>query len=253
MKEQQQNEVEINNKNEKQTSFPSKIGKELTEFFLVTTSHGFKHIPLSKLMIIKILWTILTGLGVGGCIYFNIMNFIVYYQYKVTTSIDIVDEIPSNFPMITICNQQQFVTEAGVSFVNKVLEKYNITFPERNPDTEDQFTFYGYLVMQNVLNPLITDEEKRSFGLSHDELILYCRIKGIKCNNDDLNWIYLPFHGNCFQINTNGSIKMYSKKEFLGVDLQILVASYSESLHKTKGIQLFITNQHESLLTAIGY
>ena len=48
-------------------------------------------------------------------------NFIGYYQFEVVTQTEIINERPTEFPTVTICNNNPFTTKIAQDLVRNVL------------------------------------------------------------------------------------------------------------------------------------
>ena len=55
--------------------------------------------------VIKIIWTISMVISLTSCSYLIIKNLFYYYEYNIVTNINVVYEIPSKFPAVSICQQ----------------------------------------------------------------------------------------------------------------------------------------------------
>ena len=110
------------------------------------TYHGFAKIFSEKTNApLRPLWAfIFLSFSALTC-YLLVSNVLSFYMYNVSTSVQIVDESPSAFPAITICNVNPFTTQAA----EELLEQLAL----------DKFALYlanmSYSEYQNHLNDLI--------------------------------------------------------------------------------------------------
>ena len=62
----------------------------------------------------------------AGCAYLLYLSVISYLSYNVVTKISVYDELPSQFPTVTICNRYPFGSVNSTEFIQ---EKLNQFFP----------------------------------------------------------------------------------------------------------------------------
>ena len=88
----------------------SVLHKRLSEFGNKTNIAGLNIAFHSKSRSKKCYWLLL--FLVGSCLTFNNLSkvFIYYYEFNVTTSTDVTHEQSVQFPGVTLCNLNKYVT-----------------------------------------------------------------------------------------------------------------------------------------------
>lgn len=76
----------------------------ITEWCLVSTSHGLPNFVRNKNKILKLIWAIATSASWGYCSYLIVIYILQYFKYEVNSSTKLFYEAPTEFPAIDICN-----------------------------------------------------------------------------------------------------------------------------------------------------
>ncbi|CAF0907174.1 unnamed protein product [Brachionus calyciflorus] len=197
--------------------FSSSVKSKIKAFFLEwvdpLTMHGLPNIFRTKYLSIKVLWTLAFILANGACFYFIVKSVLEYLEYNVVTKIRVLEKDSVQFPAVTICNANQFLTSSAINFSTSLLAENNITdianstFLSQNFHSPSYQLYLSYImgryyVSTNAKSRLISDERKKQFGLSLNEMIISCFYSTVDCKESDWVWFYDTFHGNCFRFNT---------------------------------------------------
>jgi hypothetical protein len=86
-----------------------------------------------------------------------------------------LNEIPSKFPRIAICNNNMFTTEYALEFLRNMSESMRKT-----KNDVDIFEI----------------EKRKKFGNSLKDILHNCKFNTIPCNLDEFNWEFDPIYGN---------------------------------------------------------
>ena len=78
-----------------------KIIEKSIEIALGSTSHGIPNIFRNEKTCLKLMWLLLLLLGISTGIYTVINSINNYFNYDVVTSINVINEIPTEFPAVT--------------------------------------------------------------------------------------------------------------------------------------------------------
>jgi hypothetical protein len=70
----------------------------LRETLSDSTVHGLANMFRTRNELVRIVWSFLFLAGLGLAIYFTYLSTNGYFNYKVTTSVQSIDEAPINFP-----------------------------------------------------------------------------------------------------------------------------------------------------------
>ena len=128
--------VQSNIKNDVKSSLLIQKNKNLIAEFrnlfrawlATTTTHGLSLIFSNRPNYMKILWSILFIISNVGCVYFVIIYFIKYFQYKKNINLEILNDIPANFPAVTVCNLNPFYLPRASNYITSILQKQNLTY-----------------------------------------------------------------------------------------------------------------------------
>ena len=82
----------------------TKVKKSFEHLGLTAQSHGIPKIFNSERKLFKIMWLIFTVGSAGFCIFGLIRTVNDYFKYPVVTNINVITEIPTEFPAVKICS-----------------------------------------------------------------------------------------------------------------------------------------------------
>ena len=209
----------------------------LTETGLSSTIHGIPSILRAKYSSLKVIWSIFFILSSTAGVYIVLKTIMSFLDREVVTTTSVRNQIPSEFPTITICNRNPFVTKNATDFLNEHISKEGISS-----------SFYNNLEFKAFNESIM---QKKSFGLELNELIYDCTFNLKKCDENDFVWFYHLNHGNCFRYNSvyNISSNFLNKKKIyrLGKDggLQMKIYTGSNEAFNpedSKGLKIMIHN-----------
>lgn len=210
-------EIEKNNKNRIATTPVDFVNNSKTRVtWLVdiivsscmeTTAHGIIPILKRENFFIRFFWTVCLLVSTGVCAYMVALSIIGYFDYDTVTKVEKISLISTDFPAVTICNKNAFMTEASLQFMDEIMLKYNVTDMNNLSAFYDSLNAtgisdYKYLTVMNALDPNRTDEFRRSLGYSISDMMLTCMFGYAGCVPDDFHWYYNIFFGNCYTFNS---------------------------------------------------
>ena len=99
------------------------IKKALLDWIQTSTSHGFPNYFRTERPINKFIWFTCTLASLVGCAVVCIQLMLTYFSFEVNSSINRFIEIPTSFPMITICNTNPYLTKESNYFYTQQLKK----------------------------------------------------------------------------------------------------------------------------------
>jgi hypothetical protein len=188
-----------------------------------STSHSIPKITRTKNVIIRIMWSLLTLLSVLTCSILIFMSISDYLKYEVVTQIRVIDEIESEFPTITICNKEPFVTEAARQIFNNISNNFE-QFILSSTYEENFFSFLtNYIVMTKMKTSSYTDEQLLSLNYNRTQFIFNCQFNFIECDYDTFQWYFDYIYGICYRYNTG----YYFNNTLIGSDGTISTISSS--------------------------
>ena len=140
----------------------------------------------------QIIWTIIF-FGLGGLTVALIqMSISAYFTFSVTSTYDLCYENPAEFPTITLCSSNPFLTQQAASLLTALAFNYSL-------DLGSEIKDIVKLAKMFAANPEYGDENRKLLGLSIDNIVS-CQFNNKDCK-EDLHWIWLFDYGNCFQFN----------------------------------------------------
>jgi hypothetical protein len=85
-----------------------KIKERIILLIKDSTVHGLPKALKANYLISKIVWILFFIGSISYCIYLILTAISSFFQYNTVTNIETKTEIPADFPVITICNLNQF-------------------------------------------------------------------------------------------------------------------------------------------------
>ena len=157
--------------------------------------HCYSRILIHESKLFSLLWVIFPSLMAALAFYFISETILNYLNYDVVTNIITYDQRKPLFPTISICNQNPFVTDFAVNYVQQLLIERGLTGLN---------TLNGALFSRFVIQSVIASENdkfKKKLAFNRNETIFSCFYNGQKCTDDDLDWYYDFNYGNCYKFN----------------------------------------------------
>ena len=236
----------------------AKIKERVNIWLLETDFHGLPNMTRSNLGVIKIIWAVCFCLSSAVCSFLLIRSIKSYFDFEVFSKYDVIFEETPLFPTVSICNINPFVTEASINYTKKLIEEHNITlssfFDPKIPISNRSAGFIlNFFYLQSLLLPTqhtmrkgISNELKKSFGLSFGDFVVSCQFDAKECTEEDFEWFYEPTFGNCYRFNSNSTNKKYTSKpggyDGLNVQLFVGIPNNSFSYATRVGARVFIHN-----------
>ena len=169
-----------------------------------------------------------------------------YFSYKVITNVKIVNEIPAQFPSVTICNKNPFISSYGYDLTADIYQKLYASSLTSKKDTTNLDDFLDKIKLA-VGNSKYSKEEKQQWGNSFNQMFIKCTFSQTACNQSDFEWLYHTDYGNCYVFNSGRHElkKLYNtgSKYGLNLDLYVGMAESWEKFYDNKGAVLMINNQ----------
>jgi hypothetical protein len=190
--------------------------KELfIDWMSFTTIHGISRILDAQGFLLKLIWFIFYIGGLLGTLYLLITTIQIYFEFNEVTSTQIVNDLPAQFPTITICNLNPF----HINYLNDLeYDKLNNYFNYCNASYMNCFNSDNLNSTSEAIKfqKLIIGAKNRYFleqltasdsdpKLSFQEKILNCNFNGISCMDLANDFETFPTLDNyfCFKFNSN--------------------------------------------------
>ena len=169
--------------------------------------HFILNAYFSSHLLLKVIFTFFAILGFGLASYMTINLILSYMEYNVITTIRVINDCPSIFPKITICNRNPFTTRYAYEFLSQsnlinLTQLNQISKGDRN-QTVVLTTLLRAKLAGKIKN--FPDEQKKNFSHSWDDILLSCLFDYQYCNSNDFKWEWDSYYGNCYSFNFNSS------------------------------------------------
>ena len=110
-----------------------------------STIHGLPRISKTDSWLIKMVWLGAFLASSSCCIYLNINSIMNFLQYDTITRIETIRQSPADFPVITLCNYNQYPFNDTHSLIDNISSMFN--FNIRN--VERDFFIRNQIIAQN--------------------------------------------------------------------------------------------------------
>ncbi|CAF0785654.1 unnamed protein product [Brachionus calyciflorus] len=220
-----------------------KLGSEIEESLLSSTSHGIPNIIRSDKLSLRLMWIFFTIVSTGLCSYMIVQSITSYLSFETTSKIQIHSETSSIFPAVTICNMNYFTSEYSAEFIR------NLSLDIQSNSYFEYDNFFTARQIISINEELMSKSYK--FGDSFEKLILHCKLLTIDCKKKEYwTYYYHQIYGNCYQINSDREnlIRLSRTGWFnsLSFVLNISLADGLEGLYGGIGAIVMIHNQTTS-------
>ena len=194
----------------------------------------------TNFMFVRLMWLLSLILTSGVCFYLISKTVTNYLNYEVVTKINVVNEEPSIFPTLTLCNIDPFESNYSDNELNSLIGMNNSKLKVKR-----NLNYYRHYYMSNLHDKLKNNTIRRS-RLE----IINCFVNFVTQCDSEINYVnyYDFFYGNCLQYNSNETIKIYKRGKLMGISLQLYVESSTKrAWMNSAGIHLFIHNKSERI------
>ena len=253
-------------KTTKKTTLTHELKERISTQLETTTGHGCPNLVRTKYCAVRLMWIFLVLVATGASAYMVYRAISTYLKYEVTTQISTVREIPTPFPMVTICNinplvQGKTALTEYLTSINRT-EFLNQTYLDLQYEIDANNTDYYYYdyyddaayaqnnqtsvidqykeIKQNFLNlaTQFNESDKKSLGYAIEDILVSCSYNSRRCIPQDFNWYYSYEYGNCFRFNTGVN-------QTTGQSVKIKEARRS-GIHNGLYVELFIGESVDS-------
>ena len=151
-------------------------------------------------LIMKIIWFSCVLASVGYCLYLLVQLIQMYTSFPSSISTEKVQEMPTQFPAVTICNLKTVNNAANLNFLNLVKNK------TANQSTFEWISSIQYLMRAAVFNQN-NETIRKSYGYQLENMLVSCHFNYNPCYLSDFTYFYDPLYGNCYTFNKQAPIK----------------------------------------------
>lgn len=175
--------------------------------FLDSTIHGSKRIFKNNSLFLRIMWICFFLASSTLCTYVIALTLIDYFEFDTVSKTERVHMITTEFPAVTICNTNPFLTNESEKYIDELLKENQI--PDINDDEFENNSidgpisrFYRLFLGMNALDPNRTDAFRRSLGQDISDMLFSCTYNLRRCSAEDFSWYFDIYYGNCFTFNS---------------------------------------------------
>ena len=216
-----------------------------------STSHGLPRVIKSKYIVLKILWGLAFIAGLAASLYYLVISIISYLQYQPVVQVTLIQEFPTLFPAITICNLNPF-ENLNRSAINQSDFFNEESFNSKNIE-------YYFVEAQENFKRAVTNmglNQKQAIGFQLKEKLISCTFNNEICDSSNFTSFFDYDYGNCFTYNggENGIISSTTQiGSKYGLTLEILTGDpLLETLpFMNQGLLLVVHNQTKKLVPSI--
>ena len=175
-----------------------------------STTHGIDHFFKREHPFIRLVWAVCFFVSAAVCFYMITISIMSYLDYETVTKAEQVNEQTVDFPTVTICNVNPYLTNKSWEYVECVLVE-NKLINKSTPTNDFKYfwsnniEFYRFLIgiYINNFRSNLTDDYLKSFGYGINETILSCTYNMDLCSlENDFIWYYDFMYGNCYRYNS---------------------------------------------------
>ncbi len=198
---------------------------------------------------IKIIWAILFLAALGITIYFLYNTINEYLEYNVTTEVRSINVDELVFPVITICNANQISNEKGLDYFISILKESGYDFDLEGLLNHIDSTQYNHFLDFGDSFPSlnfyrIPIKERINYSSTIDDMFVDGVINDRVIYAEDFNWIFTPYMGNCYQLNTNSDFKVKSYQDnILELNFHLTLPYIVEKYGYKNSLDLFISDK----------
>ena len=138
---------------------------------------------------IQFVWLIILLGSTLATFYFIAKSILDFWSFSVVSQTNLINDVPSQFPAVTFCDNNPFSSFESQLFMNKVAETNGISINDSINLMSTSLYHASYL----------SDEKRQRLGLSIEQI--KCMYINTDCKHD-LHWYWSWEYGNCFQFNS---------------------------------------------------
>jgi hypothetical protein len=226
----------------------SELEKVFVEWSLLSTFHCYPKIFQYENKIAKVIWSLIFILFSAATSFLVATSFNDFFEYRVVSTIRLVDERPILFPAVTICDNNAFNTVQAQHLMDSLWSDY---FSDINKTSSEMRSFIEFTKAYAMSHRLTENEKKQLGNTINARTIHSCRFSGRECNfESDFSWYYDFNYGNCAQFNMGKMSRpikaAYLEGLFFGLTLLIgplMNEKRKYAVASSKGLKVFVHNQ----------
>ena len=212
-----------------------------------STAHGLPNIIKSENLFLKIIWIFFFILSSSFAIYLILDAVKTFMDFESVTKIEVTTDLPSEFPAVSICNINPYITEFAKNYTknisSRIIDLTNLLIVSK-------FKKKTFL-QSNIMSSQLNDEQRQKFSLKLNESLIDCVFSYNSCNSNNFSWFYDFSYGNCYTINAgktlnnNITIPIWKSSDpgtINGLQLWIYIGNGSHETISNSGLHVYIHN-----------
>ena len=173
----------------------------LKETCASTTMHAIPNILReSSHFIFKVIWIICFLICSGFCLYYVIDAIQNYLTFPTVITRSIVQEIPSQFPKVSFCNNKFTNISLSYDFIDQ-FKIFKVNSSNKFVSLLEWDYSTNYLLKTYLSHPSVSDGFRKSIGYNIEDMLISCYFNYNSCNASDFTYFYSPLYGNCYTFN----------------------------------------------------
>jgi hypothetical protein len=191
----------------------------------------------------RIMWALFFLGSLAYCSNLIIKSFIDFFQYKTSISMTRVQELPTTFPAVTICNLNPFNEKYANEYIQSTytlsnfqyIDCFNLTNGTEFNDCVNSTNTNSIIdSFVDNLNRVIANDKNISeydhyyYGYDLDiDMLVSCEFNSKKCTSDDFSQFWSNEFGNCYIFNDGkkGPLRKTSETgNYYGLKLELVVS-----------------------------
>ena len=218
----------------------------MKDIALSSTIHAEPNIIRNEAILLKLMWTTFLLISSTCCFYEISKSVNSYLSREIVTFTDTYSESPTEFPSVSICNLNPFVTDYAIDKLKQFKSQFFLT-RNQSKDTNTKTELYAY-----SMNEQTRDANRKKYSYPLKDILIECIFDSKNCTADDFHWYYDTFYGNCFTFNngikSNGTktkiLKSRKAGALHGLRIQLFIGNHSnvDEMIESNGVQVNIYN-----------
>lgn len=182
------------------------IGDIIVDSALDSTMHGIPHFFRRHHLVNRIFWAVCFLASAGVCSWLIAQTITDFLDFDTVTKTQSVHLVTTEFPTVSICNVNAYMTNTSYEFVKSVLVSNGLMNPVAPPEAtfrfflEDTLKLLRFVTGMNAFSSL-SNATRRSFGYRLEDMLLSCTYNLNPCTANDFEWYYDINFGNCYKFN----------------------------------------------------
>jgi hypothetical protein len=229
------------------------IYQKFIELSRDSSGHGYHNIYRTDKSLIRLFWIIFFLASCSFCFHLIVKGVSNYSDYNVNSKIRIVNDFKPNFPMVSVCNTNPFVTRQARDFFVDLLQKTVSNLSQSDLDIitgkdtngQNRLEFYDknsdliYTLQNMITSSNYSNKLRKSFGFNKTQMF----IEYSYGSNQDvdimpyISWYYDSQFGNCFKINSgameDGRVMPLLKQPQPGITNGLYVTAFVDVYKKS--------------------